>query len=67
MTKEDDTSIIARLSRKLTKATKQNHKLRQYAKHLPDCKAIQKYSTHLGSDCTCGLAELLNPKRQEPI
>lgn len=59
---EGDTDIIARLSRKLAKAKSENTKLRKYAQHGARC--LQK--DHLGP-CSCGLSEVMNPKKQNPI
>ena len=59
----EDHDIISRLSRKLNKATKQNVELRKYAQHKKICQAYYQG----GVPCTCGLAELLKPKKQEPI
>ena len=58
---EEDQGILARLSRKLQKAKAQNSKLRKYTRHDQDCPAW--YS----NPCTCGLEELMRPKKQQPI
>lgn len=56
---EDENEIIARLTRKNAKITKQNCDLRKYAKHKEECE--------IKPQCTCGLDKLMNPKRQEPV
>ena len=40
-------------------AKHENELLRGYVQHKEDCKVISKYSTHLGSDCNCGLNQAL--------
>ena len=62
----EDNGIIARLSRKLTKAQKMNCDLRKYAVHKEDCFRETWYKEG-DTGCTCGLEELMNPKRQEPV
>lgn len=63
----EDQDIISRLTRKNTKLTKQNHELRKYAKHTIDCGLHDDAPFKEHEYCTCGLEELLHPKKQDPV
>ena len=65
-TGEVEFDLIPRLSRKLRKAAGQSVALRKYARHKDDC-LLNEHARDANDGCTCGLEELLNPKRQEPI
>ena len=60
---EEKHDILSRLSRKVTRGESMNAKLRKYAQHFDNCD----YVNYGQGKCTCGLEELLNPKRQNPV